>query len=379
MIDRTLRRQKLERDRRGYITTGRKSEKGRPQTLDHFNVERFPEIIQYYGERPTELVIMLPDDDIETFFTDDFAAWGQEYGSAVKKRFCNGKQCTHRIDETVEGVTYGRGEVSACICEDLPADSKARCRYTAILKASLVSPDGQRIISPHVYGFKTGSQNSGDQIFGELERLDLLLRIHGDGRPQLKGKLCTLSVKMVQGKESVMTKFPIWTLEAFRFVQPTLPESEDRRMLEGRTVETAEIEHDEEDAPEEHADLTPVAQKVKRPFPPSVLRARMIAGSETIDGAIAGGRPPLHPRGELVKRTATAMNNLTRTPQDRRRLMQYLFGKDSTSDLSDGQCEVLLMWVDVRKEATKQGDVWVPNAHATKEAWAVLNREEVTP
>ena len=241
MITNAKRKLRLSVDKRGYITTGTKTEKGFPKSLDYFDVSGFPEVVTHYGEQPSSLVVMPPANEIETFYNDEFATWGKKGGDPVKKRQCDGETCLHRVGETVGGVEYGRGELSPCVCDALPEESKDRCQYGAILKAYIVTPDGAELISPVLYGFRTGSPNSGDSMYSELQRLDFLLRASNGGVPSLAGRPLLLSVRMVTGSEEKPTRFPIWNLSAFSFRTPSLPEAAHQgRMIEATAPETTD-------------------------------------------------------------------------------------------------------------------------------------------
>jgi len=214
---------RVNRDPRGYITTGKKSEKGFPQSLSYFDLTGFPELQAVYGAEPTELIIVLPTNDITDFFDDSFSSWGKKGAEATKRRHCDGESCVHRIEETVGGVSYGRGEVSACVCEDLPEGDKLRCSYGAILKAFVATPDGATFVSPVCYGFRTGSINSGQSIKSELEKIAFLARMQSGGDARIAGYPLRLSVRMIGGKDDARQKFPIWNLTAMTFNIPSLP------------------------------------------------------------------------------------------------------------------------------------------------------------
>ena len=213
-------------DRRGYITTGMKSERGLPTSLDHFDVSMFPEIAAAYGPKPNRLVVALPSNMVADFFDDQYGAWGKAPGGdPVLRRRCDGVACMHRIDETVAGITYARGEESDCVCEGLPQNDPQRCGYSAILKAFVVTPDGRTLLSPTCYGFKTGSINSGESIKSELMKMEFLQKLQNGGAATLAGLPLELSVRMVSGRDNAAQKFPIWSVQAFTFEAPSLPQA----------------------------------------------------------------------------------------------------------------------------------------------------------
>ena len=216
MIASEHRRQKIQSDPRGKIKTGEKglsaSGKEIPKSLDHFNVEAFPEIIALYGNEPKELMIAVPSDNIPDVYDDRFAL----YGNQTKLRSCDGDTCIHRINETVCGQSYVAGEESDCLClahglfdtEDKELKKKA-CRYTMNLKAFVLNPHDGKLISTLPYLFETGSKNSGGAVYSALANLAGLTTLI-IGQPKLAFLPMKLWVKMVGGKEDAKMKFPIW-------------------------------------------------------------------------------------------------------------------------------------------------------------------------
>jgi hypothetical protein len=199
-------------DRRGKITSGEKgtSSTGKeiPKSLDHFNVDKFPELANAYGDKPKELTLYFPGDTITDFFDCEF----NTYSSAnTKIRSCNGEECIHRIQEEINGATYAAGEAGACVCQTMSPDDKKRCKYVAYLRAwiGIPQPSGApKIDNTLCYLFMTHSQNSGDAIYSELKKIELLN--HGI----LRGIPFKISVHMAAGKMNAKEKFPIWSLEA---------------------------------------------------------------------------------------------------------------------------------------------------------------------
>ena len=191
-------------DSRGKITSGKKSEKGYPQSLDHFNVSEFPELIKGYGERPQKLVVFFPSDTITDFFDCNYVLYGKD----TKIRSCDGEEAIHRIKEDIGGKHYEAGECSECICKNLDPDDKKRCKYSMYLKAFIADPKLRKVNNPLCYLFYTGSKNSGDNIYSEIEKIQAL------NMGVLRGVPFILEVEMVGGKEDAKQKFPIWKIHA---------------------------------------------------------------------------------------------------------------------------------------------------------------------
>jgi len=207
-------------DNRGKISTGRKNpETGYPQSLDHFDITDFQELVSVYGDKPDKIVVVFPTDEVSDFFDCNYMLYGKQKGDAVLKRRCDGEECIHRIKETVGGKTYEQGEFSSCVCSDLPEmieDDKhpgkekpnpERCKYGAWLKAFVLNPHTKKIENPNCYFFETHSKNSGDAVLSEIEKIKAL------NMGVIRGIPFILSVKMVSGKTSATQKFPIWNLQ----------------------------------------------------------------------------------------------------------------------------------------------------------------------
>jgi hypothetical protein len=200
------RKMRISVDPRGKITTGTKSDKGYPQSLEYFNLESFPELQEAYGDKPMELIVFFPANEIEDFFDDQYALWGS---NNAKVRSCDGESCIHRIDEEVDDVKYAAGEETECICRALIDDHKKRCKYDMYLKAYVVDPATMRVKIPLPYLFLSHSSNTGDNIYSALKSF---LEIPG---ASLRGIPFKLTVKMVKGTGK--SKFPIWNLYPYTF------------------------------------------------------------------------------------------------------------------------------------------------------------------
>ena len=199
-------------DQRGKISSGEKSDKGFPRSLDYFNVSKFPELLEAYGDKPKELNLYFPTDNIPDFYENEFSL----YGANNKLRSCDGETCIHRIQEDIGGATYAAGEATPCVCQTMAPDDKKRCKYVCYLRAwiGIPQPSGAPKIESHLcYLFMTHSQNSGDSIYSELDTIRTL------NRGILRGVPFKLSVRMVAGKMNAKEKFPIWSLQAQGTVQ----------------------------------------------------------------------------------------------------------------------------------------------------------------
>lgn len=207
---------KINVDKRGKITTGTKavsktSGKEFPKATDYFVLEDFPELKESYGEKPTKLVLFFPSNEIQDFFNVDMVLYGTNQ-TLIRK--CNeDDECIHRIEEEINGVKYKASQVSDCICPLLEEDSKKKCKAAMYLKAFVANRKTGKIENPQCYLFYSGSRNTAENIYSELNKIQSLVG-------SLVGIPFGLSVKMVSGKTNATQRFPIWSLQ----VLGTLPQ-----------------------------------------------------------------------------------------------------------------------------------------------------------
>lgn len=191
-------------DDRAKIKTGTKI-KGKMSSLDHFYIEPFEELVQFYGKEPKEMIVYFPGDNINSFFLERKATYGSNH---MKKRECDLTTCKIFLTQSINNVTYHNGDVTDCICEKLPLevpDTKKPgkmkpnpdlCKYDCYITAYIAHPETLEIISPVPYLFETHSMYSGENILNELDKYRSFI-----GRP------FRLIVKMIKGENK---KFPLW-------------------------------------------------------------------------------------------------------------------------------------------------------------------------
>jgi len=235
-------------DPRGKIKTGRKSDKGFPQALDHFNIDPFPELKEWYGEKPAQLFVYFPSHNVADFVTEEYNLYGLH---ETKIRSCDGETCIHRIKEVLptrsgENREYGQGEMSDCVCQFLrewveTADPKLSepirkklCKYAFYLKAFVADPKTGKVHNTSCYLFETHSENSGAAVISEIDKIQMLTQGHIAMLP------FALSVKMVAGKTNANQKFPIWDLHT---VDKTVEQLKARieKMIEARAQAQAQL------------------------------------------------------------------------------------------------------------------------------------------
>jgi hypothetical protein len=215
-------------DGRGKITTGKKGKsstgKDIPKSVDHFNIEKFPELVHIYGEKPDKLFILFPSDNVDDFFQTEYNRWAtSDSGNPWKKRSCDGETCYHNSLETlrVDGKDqdFKPGEEHECFkChspDDCSLDSDDRCSTYTAFSAFILDPRSKHgtIVLPRPYRFQTNSVNSSDNLLSELFNIF-------DNFGGLSGIPFVLSVKMTESQviekgKTQMRKFPLWNLEAY--------------------------------------------------------------------------------------------------------------------------------------------------------------------
>lgn len=222
---RTNIRRKMSVDLRAKIKTGEKHERGYPVSLSYFKINAFPELIEAYGEKPDKIFIMFPSDNIEDFFLTEYSSWASKGDSHVKKRECDGAECTHLLKESLNGVDYEAGEVTPCLrCydkQDCPIAEKARCKSYTGIKAFILHPTKGKIINSTCYMFETHSDNSSDNLFTEIDKI-----WHMTGGTVAKIPFI-LSVNMVETTvpiegEAKKRKFPIWKLQVWGTIEQVI-------------------------------------------------------------------------------------------------------------------------------------------------------------
>ena len=205
-------------DSRGKITSGEKAVNSSgveyPKSLEYFNIQPFQELINSYGEKPDRLVVIFPTDRIEDFYDSNYVLYNS--GQHLVRK-CDGEECLHRLKEKMGDSEFEAGEMSECICKQLsqtimdPKNKKEKrnpqlCNYLCYFKAYIVDIKMKRVNNPMPYMFQTGSENSGNNIYSALSRLQSL------NMGVIKNVPFLLWVKMIEGREQ-KRKFPVWNLQ----------------------------------------------------------------------------------------------------------------------------------------------------------------------
>jgi len=218
-------RYRVPTDPRGDISSGRKNEKGLPEKLPYFNVEDFPEVKEMYGDKPTEIVLFFPTDNLNDFLSYRHEKWGAKGDKAVLIRYCDNEECIHRIAEEVGGIKYEAGEISECICDALPENDPKLCQARFWFKAYIANPKTLRPNNPLTYRFHS-SRNSAEHVISMLRSMkDLNMGV-------LRNIPFRLTVKIVQDQFEAKKNFPVWDLIPIGMLDEIRESTE--RFIEGK-------------------------------------------------------------------------------------------------------------------------------------------------
>ncbi len=191
--------------RLGKIALGVKDERGIPRAVDYFVVP--PEVQEVYGPKPRELDILIPNEDIDSFFPAHLKRYGEQFGLICKG---DGQIATIPADyarkfgqeyniflqdgkfyykETGEVLNIRKGKSSQewidfpCQYKNCKFYKGKRCTEVAILNVILPKVPG--ILG--VYSLDTGSFNSYTNIrnslsilkgiFGKISFIPLKLKV----------------------------------------------------------------------------------------------------------------------------------------------------------------------------------------------------------
>lgn len=225
------------------ITSGIKSPDGYPQSVEHFVVDDYPELLVAYGQRPKALLIMFPSDDIFQFVISEKNKYATtKTGEDVKMRYCDGATCHIKVETSIKGNRYEAGKDYPCVCAanklfdiEKPKGELVPCSDFFHFTAWIIGPAGN-FVNSQPYRFLSHSPNTRNNIFTTLSTVSQLTApedeevIAQDGicnNGRLLGIMFALTVKMVRdGKK----RYPIWSLHPVGN-KDALLEAANKRML----------------------------------------------------------------------------------------------------------------------------------------------------
>jgi hypothetical protein len=268
---------RVSADRRGKITTGMKTtSKGGeeiPKSLNYFNVSKFQELTDVYGEKPEKLFVVFPSENIDTFFQTEYVLWAKKgEGRAWKKRSCDGEVCKHHVPEVIGEEKFSRGDEHECFkcgTSDCTIDADNQCKCYTGFSAYVLNPESGRVILFRPYRFQTNSVNSSDNIMSELFKI---FEQYG-GIPKIP---FMLSVKMqeTQTKDGKKNIYPLWDCQAYGTVDQInllakrlqLPTNETNAIAmadESKLIGAPQSS----DTPDSQVEDVPVGVEVNDPYP----------------------------------------------------------------------------------------------------------------
>jgi hypothetical protein len=194
-----------------------------PMATDFFVIDKIPELVKMYGEKPQSLLVIMPSDNISEVFTARYVLYGgktaNKAGSVI--RHCDGETCFHRIAENVGGEQFGQGEITGCICKSLQLAenenkdirSKA-CKVECQLRAWVADPKTGKadLMSPFL--FESHSINTAREISTALESVAGITSMLTGGAVKLHMQPFVLTVKMVDSPSDPRAKFPVWKMRS---------------------------------------------------------------------------------------------------------------------------------------------------------------------
>ncbi|MGB9812468.1 MAG: hypothetical protein ACPLRZ_11415 [Thermovenabulum sp.] len=200
----------------GQIAIGKKDERGIPTPTDYFVVP--DEVKKVYGEKPRELDIIIPSEDIETIFPAYLKRYGEQYGlicrgdgeyASLSLAYAKINPQEYRLkrvgddffDEYGEKLSKEIGRDGKewlqirCTYKNCPLYKAKKCKEIAVL--NVILPKVSSLLG--VYSIDTGSFNSYINIRNALE---LLRRMIG----RISFVPLKLKVKMVETHPTVTIK-----------------------------------------------------------------------------------------------------------------------------------------------------------------------------
>lgn len=369
--------------------------KGAPKTeegyvgkdLSHFRVE-FDEkekeativFRSVYGDKPTELNILLPFNSVE----ENFEAWREAYVAGGLVHRCDGENVIYEIDPDTGEQTVVNGQ------PERKCDRSRNCKPVGRLK--ILIPELQRL------AFLTVLTSSFHDIMNISRQLQAILQINGKlagvplklrRRPMLISTPSGPDGKRARRLKSLLSieADPEWVrMKLIEMKNAALPgngfDEDEYPQLEAPEV----IDLDESDFSEEEDDYFPddfppqneKVQKIntngKRPYPPHIVRERIHDFIEDFKGE---RKDQSRPGGTLVTFMAWQMNELfpgDPKPDGKRiAVLNYLFERkiESTNDLTGAELRAIERWIEP-KEWEGPGSGSTPRKEAKMEAASIF-------
>ena len=150
----------LTPDIRGKITSG---ERGKLKSLPYFNINRYDEVIKYYGNKPEQLLIRFPFEDLSSFLMYRMDQWGKNKRTT---RTCNREHFTvsfRQPDPENKNIYYEPGKSYECQFPD------CKCGVFFTFNCFICNPETARIITLNLVRFESHSMYNANRILSSLK------------------------------------------------------------------------------------------------------------------------------------------------------------------------------------------------------------------
>ncbi|MEI6851188.1 MAG: hypothetical protein WCL06_00035 [Bacteroidota bacterium] len=209
IIDFEVRGEAFQYDKTGQISTGRLGENGQPESLDYFNITKFPAIMEEYGNKPDTLWIAFPSDNPEDFMTYRCVQWGK---NKQTKRVCDRKNFFVRFDQFAGVDTVNNQNRFHKVGENYPCQfPNCKCTVDFNFIAFVLHPMTGKAMNWTPIKFHSTSWEAGRRFLTELGLRQGLIKWH-------PFKL------WVEMHKNGLKRFPVWYLEALDIRNPDLIE-----------------------------------------------------------------------------------------------------------------------------------------------------------
>ncbi|MCJ7528833.1 MAG: hypothetical protein MUO37_12185 [Methyloceanibacter sp.] len=325
--------------------------------------------VKYYGDKPTEIDILLPFDSV----AENFEAWREAYVAGGLIHRCDGERVWYEIDPRTGERLIVAGEPNK------RCDGLMQCKPTGRLK--VLVPQLQRL------AYLTVMTTSIHDIMNLSRQLEALLQINGKlaGVP-LKLRRRPVLISTPSGPDGKRARREKWLLSIE--ADPSWVKAKLLAMKAaalpgnglGEELPTLEAPHDPED--DEHgpewtegafaagetgatrADPEP-QNDAKRPYPPEVVRQKIDEKAAAHLGDPASDAQ----RNLVIGMLEACFAGDTASDKKRHTVLKYLFGVTSSNDLTAPQVLALLDWLAPTRDS---GGAYKPNVNAHREAAMIV-------
>lgn len=322
--------------------------------------------LRQYGDKPTEIDILLPFNSVE----ENFDAWREAYVAGALIHRCDGERIWYELDPRTGERVIVAGEPNR------KCDGLLGCKPTGRLK--VLVPQLQRL------AYLTVMTTSVHDIMNLSRQLEALLQINGKlaGVP-LKLRRRPVMISTPSGSDGKRARREKWLLSIE--ADPAWVKAKLLAMKAaalpgnglGDEIPLLEAPHDPEDDErgpdwgevdtgeivDEPAPAKPT--NAKRPYPPETVRAKIDEKAAAHLGDAASDAQ----RGLATGMLEACFAGDDASDAKRHTVLKHLFGVTSSNDLTPEKVLALLDWLKPSKDT---GGAYSPDANAAKEARAIV-------